>query len=138
MSMFCYQCEQTSHGSGCTNFGICGKDPDTAALQDLVVYVAKGISILANRARKLGVVDHEVDVITLEAMFATVTNVDFDPKRLESLLQQQYQILQKITRLYFHFYCCFVFDNRKKVQLNLNPITEISGFLKNIDTSHNS
>lgn len=100
MSMFCYQCEQTSHGTGCTNFGICGKDPDTAALQDLVVHAAKGISIFVHKARQLGSRNHELDVLTLEAMFATVTNVDFDPHRLEELLQRQARALEQAKNLY--------------------------------------
>ena len=48
--MFCYQCEQTAGGTGCTNFGVCGKDPETAALQDLLIYAAQGISMYAKRA----------------------------------------------------------------------------------------
>ena len=54
MSMYCYQCEQTAKGTGCTTFGVCGKDPATAALQDLLVYAAKGISMYAHRAAELG------------------------------------------------------------------------------------
>jgi len=87
-SMFCYQCEQTGKGTGCTSFGVCGKDPETAALQDLLVTVAEGISQYAHRARKLGVVDHVADVYVIEALFTTVTNVNFDPKRLEEILRK--------------------------------------------------
>jgi len=86
--MFCYQCEQTGKGTGCTSFGVCGKDPETAALQDLLVTVAEGISQYAHRARKLGVVDHVADVYVIEALFTTVTNVNFDPKRLEEILRK--------------------------------------------------
>jgi hydroxylamine reductase len=81
MSMFCYQCEQTSKGAGCTNVGVCGKDPDTAALQDLLTYGVKGLSTYAHRLRKLGVVDSEIDRFTLEVLFTTVTNVNFDVER---------------------------------------------------------
>lgn len=63
--MFCYQCEQTAKGSGCTVRGVCGKDPETAVLQDLLVYVAKGLSMYAHRARELGVRDREIDVFTI-------------------------------------------------------------------------
>ncbi len=52
MSMFCYQCEQTSRGTGCTSYGVCGKDPETAALQDLLNETAKGVSQYAHRARR--------------------------------------------------------------------------------------
>ena len=87
-SMFCYQCEQAGKGTGCTDFGACGKDPDTAALQDLLVQVASGISQYAHRARALGVVDHDADAFVIEALFTTVTNVNFDPHRLEVILRQ--------------------------------------------------
>ena len=59
--MFCYQCEQTAKGTGCDVFGVCGKDPKTAALQDLLLYVAKGISMYAHRAAVLGAQDPAVD-----------------------------------------------------------------------------
>ena len=68
MSMFCYQCEQTAKGSGCTTKGVCGKDPETAALQDLLVHALRGLSAYAHRARQLGVVDTEIDGFTLEAL----------------------------------------------------------------------
>ena len=86
MSMFCYQCEQTAHGTGCTEVGVCGKTPETAALQDLLLYAAKGISMYAHRARQMGSSDRDLDVFTLEALFATVTNVNFDPERFGSLI----------------------------------------------------
>ena len=57
--MFCYQCEQTAQGTGCTLSGACGKTPDTAALQDLLVTAVEGIAQYAHRARKLGVIDRE-------------------------------------------------------------------------------
>jgi len=84
--MFCYQCEQTASGKGCTITGICGKNPETAALQDLLVDVTKGIAQFAHRSGQLGVRDPEVDVFTAEALFTTVTNVNFDPWRLETIL----------------------------------------------------
>ena len=84
--MFCYQCEQTNSGTGCTAHGVCGKDPQTAALQDLTVYGTKGLAQYAHRARKLGVKDAAMDRFILEALFATVTNVDFDPQRFVKLL----------------------------------------------------
>ena len=87
-SMFCYQCEQTSQGSGCTSFGVCGKDPETSALQDLLLYAAKDISRYAHRARKAGSINHDIDLFVVKALFATVTNVSFDPKRLQAMIQQ--------------------------------------------------
>ncbi len=87
-AMFCYQCEQTSKGTGCTKMGVCGKNPGVAALQDLLIYSLKGLSVCAAEGRKVGLNDIEVNRFTTEALFATLTNVDFDPDRLEDLLDE--------------------------------------------------
>jgi len=86
--VFCYQCEQTKNGTGCTSFGVCGKDPTSAALQNLLIYMAKGIAMYARRAREWGARDAGVDRFTIEALFTTVTNVNFDPDRLEQLVRR--------------------------------------------------
>lgn len=86
--MFCYQCEQTAKGEGCTKIGICGKQPDVAALQDLLIYVLKGLSLYAVEGRKVGVNENEVNTFTCEAVFSTMTNVDFDPERFVSLINR--------------------------------------------------
>lgn len=86
--MFCYQCEQTAKGEGCTKVGVCGKQPDVAALQDLLIYTLAELSFYAAEGRKLEVVDREVDVFTIEALFATLTNVDFDPARFAALINR--------------------------------------------------
>ena len=98
--MFCYQCEQTAKGSGCNNFGVCGKDPDTAKLQDLLVYAARGVAMYANRARELGAKDREIDVLIIEALFSTVTNVNFDPERLRQILLKAAELKQRAKALY--------------------------------------
>ena len=85
--MFCYQCEQTAKGEGCTKIGVCGKQPDVAALQDLLNYVVKGLSRVAVEGRKVGVNDQEVNQFTSKAIFSTLTNVDFDPERFVDLIQ---------------------------------------------------
>ncbi len=82
MSMFCYQCEQANKGTGCATFGVCGKDPETSALQDLLVHAAKGVAQYAHRARQLGAAERAIDVAVMEALFTTVTNVNFDAERL--------------------------------------------------------
>lgn len=84
--MFCYQCEQTAGNKGCNITGICGKNPETAALQDLLIDVTKGIAKYAHRARKLGMQADEVDRFAEEALFTTVTNVNFDPERLRDII----------------------------------------------------
>jgi hydroxylamine reductase len=98
--MFCYQCEQTAKGTGCTIQGVCGKEAETAALQDLLVYAIKGISMYAHRAGKLGARHREIDVFTIEALFSTVTNVNFDPERLEQLLRLSAEVRDKARHLY--------------------------------------
>jgi hydroxylamine reductase len=80
--MFCYQCEQTAQGKGCTTFGVCGKNPEVAALQDLLVYMLKGLSILSVEGRKVGIKDEQLNLFICESAFATLTNVNFDPDSL--------------------------------------------------------
>lgn len=98
--MFCYQCEQTARGAGCTKFGVCGKDEDVSALQDLLVHALKGISQYAARAYKMGRSSREIDVFVVEGLFSTVTNVDFDPARFEIILKNASATKQKARQLY--------------------------------------
>jgi hydroxylamine reductase len=100
MNMFCYQCEQTWAGRGCDKLGVCGKEPATAALQDLLVHATKGIGQYAHRARRLGAKDHRVDIFVVEALFTTITNVNFDPSRLEALLLKAVAIRARAKTLY--------------------------------------
>jgi hydroxylamine reductase len=86
LAMFCYQCEQTAKGEGCMKGGVCGKDAEVAALQDVLVYTLKGLSAVAVDARKAGIVNHELDVFTVKALFSTLTNVDFDKARFVDLI----------------------------------------------------
>jgi len=84
--MFCFQCEQTAKGEGCTKIGVCGKQPEVAVLQDLLIYAVKGLSLVALEARKVGIKDTAIDHFTCEAIFSTLTNVDFDPDRFVKLI----------------------------------------------------
>ncbi len=84
--MFCYQCEQTAGGTGCTKMGVCGKNPDIQSLQDTLVFGLKGIAAYAYHARELGKKDEQVDAFMHEALFATLTNVDFDLGRYIDLV----------------------------------------------------
>ena len=90
--MFCFQCEQTAKGEGCTKIGVCGKQPEVAALQDLLVHAQKGLSLVATEGRKVGVVDGEVDRFSMQAIFATLTNVDFDASRFVSLIAESVKL----------------------------------------------
>ncbi len=82
--MFCNQCEQTQNGTGCTDIGVCGKDEDMQSLQEILLYGLKGMASYAHHARRLGKSDEAVSAFIEEALFATVTNVNFE---LESLLE---------------------------------------------------
>ena len=84
--MFCYQCEQTAKGTGCTVQGVCGKPPEVAALQDLLLYNLMGLAQVAVAGREVGVSDKDVNVFTVKAAFSTLTNVDFDPARFVELI----------------------------------------------------
>ncbi len=98
--MFCYQCEQTAKGTGCTVKGVCGKEPVTATLQDVLIHVAKGLGKLAHRLRQFGQVDREADVFIIEALFSTVTNVNFDDDRLEQIIRNAAPIGERLMERY--------------------------------------
>ncbi len=94
--MFCYQCEQTAKGTGCTVQGVCGKSPEIAALQDLLLYSLMGLAHVAVEGRKVGVSNNEVNVFTVKAAFSTLTNVDFDPVRFMDLIRQSSTLREKL------------------------------------------
>jgi hydroxylamine reductase len=100
MEMFCYQCEQAANGTGCVTSGVCGKKPDVAALQDVVLFQLKGIGWLAHEARAKGRSDPAVDRFAVEALFATVTNVNFDPERLHEVISEGEKIRRAAHRMW--------------------------------------
>ncbi len=77
--MFCYQCEQHTPGKCGVAQGVCGKTEETAELLDLLLHATKGVARYAVAARKLGAGDRQVDRFVMDALFTTVTNVNFDP-----------------------------------------------------------
>ena len=86
--MFCYQCEQTAKGEGCAISGVCGKQPHVADLQDLLVYTLEELAFYADKARKSGAVSSDIGRLTIEGLFHTLTNVDFDPARLAEIINR--------------------------------------------------
>lgn len=86
--MFCEQCEQTASGEGCHQFGACGKSPQVNAVQDLLVYCLRGLSVAVLQAKAQGINTHQSDVFTCEALFATMTNVNFNSRRIQDYLQE--------------------------------------------------
>lgn len=92
-SMFCFQCEQTIGGKGCTKAGNCGKNSEVAALQDLLIYQLKGIGFYGERLLEKGIkIDDETDKFVMDAAFSTLTNVNFDPDRFVELLKKSQEI----------------------------------------------
>ena len=86
MNMFCYQCQETAKGTGCTIAGVCGKKEDLANMQDLLIFVLKGISIYSTKARELGIENEKVNKFVFDSLFMTITNANFDNGRfIESI-----------------------------------------------------
>jgi hydroxylamine reductase len=96
--MFCYQCEQTLNETGCTKYGVCGKSPEVAALQDLLIYTLQGLSQVATEARKHEITDEQIDIFTCKALFSTLTNVNFDPNRFVELIQKTVQLRDSLRK----------------------------------------
>ena len=90
--MFCNQCEQTAKGKGCTVLGVCGKNETVADLQDLLIHALTGLALFANQGRSKGIVDKETDKFVMEAVFSTLTNVDFDPERFVKMLNKTVEL----------------------------------------------
>jgi hydroxylamine reductase len=98
--MFCYQCEQTSKGTGCSAYGVCGKDPENAALQDLIFHAVKGAAIFLNRARKLGAPESNLEADLFSGVFLTLTDANFNTRALENKLQEMVEARAKAKRHY--------------------------------------
>ncbi len=99
-AMFCNQCEQAAKGTGCEIIGVCGKNPEVAALQDLMLYGLKGVAIYADKARAFGAKDEVIDLFMFEGLFTTVTNVDFDPVQIAGKLRKCYDFKEKAKAMY--------------------------------------
>ncbi len=94
--MFCNQCEQTAKGVACDKIGVCGKQPDVAALQDLLTHAIQGLSLVANEGKKVGIIDEEVNLFTAQAVFACLTNVDFDPARFQAWINKTVELRESL------------------------------------------
>ncbi|MFO1477343.1 MAG: hydroxylamine reductase [Verrucomicrobiota bacterium] len=97
--MFCYQCEQTSKGTGCIDFGVCGKDEETAVLQDVLFHATKGVAQYVHQARLLGMSEPELDRFLLRGLFLTVTNVNFDAAAIEKAIRDAAEFRDRAKRL---------------------------------------
>jgi len=100
MSMFCYQCQEAAGNEGCTVKGVCGKEPETANLQDLLIWLSKGISYFGVKAREAGIEDEEASLFVTESLFSTVTNVNFDDEWFEERINRSYEVRSRIREKY--------------------------------------
>lgn len=99
MSMFCYQCQEASKGTGCTIAGVCGKTSDVANLQDTLLFVLKGISWYNEKLRKVGANPEKVDKFVFDGLFSTITNANFDKKAFEKRIIKALQIRNELRVL---------------------------------------
>jgi hydroxylamine reductase len=86
--MFCFQCQETAKNTGCTVKGVCGKPEETANLQDLLIFVLKGISVYGEKLKELGAVDRSNDEFIEQGLFATITNANWDDARFIGMIQE--------------------------------------------------
>lgn len=96
--MFCYQCQETAKGSGCTLRGVCGKSGDVSNLQDLLIYTLKGISMYATEGRKVGVENKAVNKFIMENLFATITNANFDRNDFINRIKKALEIREELKQ----------------------------------------
>ncbi len=86
--MFCFQCQETAKNTGCTVRGMCGKPEETANLQDLLIFVLKGISIYGDKLKELGAADRSNDDFIDQGLFATITNANWDDARFVAMITE--------------------------------------------------
>lgn len=103
-NMFCFQCQETARNQGCTRMGVCGKTPETAAMQDLLIYVTKGLSVLTTQLREEGKpVDPQINHLITTSLFSTITNANFDVedlcRRIEKTLAVKDELLMGASHL---------------------------------------
>jgi len=97
--MFCFQCEQTAGGKGCTNIGVCGKTPEIAAMQDLLIYQLKGISCYVTKLLTKGAkIDKSWISFVENALFMTLTNVNFDPEAHINMLKKSQVVKEEVRK----------------------------------------
>ena len=96
--MFCYQCQETAKGTGCTVRGVCGKTSDVANLQDLLLFILKGIAHYRVQLRALDAIDHSADRFILDGLFMTITNANFDKQRFVEKIKESIKLREKLKQ----------------------------------------
>jgi len=102
--MFCFQCQETAKNTGCTVKGVCGKPEDTANLQDLLIYVLRGISVYGEKAKELGIVDKRTGLFIAQALFSTITNANWDNQRFTWLIKEGLRIREELKTKFLTAY----------------------------------
>jgi len=116
--MFCFQCQETAKNTGCTIKGVCGKQEETANLQDLLIYVLRGIAVYGEKAKELGIPDKETGLFVAQALFTTITNANFDNDRLSAMIKEA---LKRRDALKDKFLAAYKGKNGKDFDENLHP-----------------
>jgi len=98
--MFCFQCQETAKNEGCTIAGVCGKKADTANLQDLLIYVLRGISIYGEKAKELGEQEKKAGLFLAQSLFSTITNANFDNDRFIAQIKEGLKIRDELKEKY--------------------------------------
>ena len=96
--MFCFQCQETAKNQGCTVRGVCGKPESTAALQDLLIYLCKGISVFGEKLREKGVVDREAGRFITKALFVTITNAAWDDLSITEWIREGLKVRDVVAK----------------------------------------
>lgn len=96
MSMFCYQCQETAKNSGCTIKGVCGKSAETSNLQDLLIFVTKGLSQVSIKAGKMGIDNHAVNKVVKDNLFTTITNANFDDEAIAKKIRSTVKLREEL------------------------------------------
>ena len=98
--MFCYQCQETAKGTGCTVRGVCGKTSDVANLQDLLLFILKGIAHYRVQLRALDAIDHSADRFILDGLFMTITNANFDKQRFVEKIKESIKLREQLKQTF--------------------------------------
>lgn len=96
MEMFCYQCQETAKGTGCTLRGVCGKLPETSARMDLLLYATRGVAILNEKLREAGAAQRDASHQVIDALFTTITNANFDNDSLDGFIRRAFQMKREL------------------------------------------
>ncbi|MBD5209292.1 MAG: hydroxylamine reductase [Bacteroidales bacterium] len=134
--MFCYQCQETAKGTGCTLRGVCGKLPETSARMDLLLYVMRGNAILNDLLRDKGAAQRNADHQIIDALFTTITNANFDNNSLDSFIRRAFQVKRELITKCHEL--CLNIPDAPEVQLEAEPedyekLESVTGVLAEAD-----